>query len=255
MLKVLRFRTARWVATVPETLPVNMEDLRVRELALEVQNRLRTGKANIISRAEYYRIGGEVGMTRKTSQELLDNLELSGGVFIDQDTVYLAPLRLFNEVNKQYGLPPFDPCPALTAKLEELQKEFEIIAAKKALADSDVAKKRLRIWSVVSCLSGLQMCGFAFLTFPSLSGDYCLGWDVIEPISFFIMQAYVVSWFAYFFYTKREHSLMAWDERQFYKMSKRAYEKRSVDIVRWAELKTEIKKLDLKRREFHIPLE
>eukprot|EP01060_Flectonema_neradi_P037246 TRINITY_DN7443_c0_g1_i2.p1 TRINITY_DN7443_c0_g1~~TRINITY_DN7443_c0_g1_i2.p1 ORF type:complete len:298 (+),score=51.90 TRINITY_DN7443_c0_g1_i2:85-894(+) len=239
----------RWCSQqVPESLPLTMGDMRFRSLSLLLQDNLSRMGRTVVTRQEYLTASGDVGLNRREAEKLLTILAESGGVHIqDNETIHLKPMELYDEVNAKLGLPASDPCPEITQKLAVLTKEYNEINSAKERADDEVSKRKLRIWALASAGSAVQMSALAFLTFPSLSGTFCLGWDVIEPISFFIMQGYVVAWFFYFFYTKREHSLTVWDEVYATSMGKKAYARRKVNIVRWGELKAEIAELTAKR--------
>ncbi|KAJ9445366.1 Calcium uniporter protein 6 [Diplonema papillatum] len=246
------FLSLRWCAA-PATLQPSLEDIRVRHLSLDVQDQLRTSKREIFGKRDYYTLCGEVGMTRAEAENLLQQLDQSGAVHVEGDAIHLFPLAVYAKFNEHYGLGEADPCPEVTEALRN--EEFEELSVAKHRADEAIAKQRRRFWAAVSAGSAAQMGAFAYLTFPPLSGSWCFGWDIIEPISFFIMQGYVVLWFLYFFYTGREHTLSAWDERSLLRMSQAEYEKREVDIVRWAELKKQDEELRRRKAAFERKLE
>eukprot|EP00754_Rhynchopus_humris_P006097 Rhum_TRINITY_DN12983_c0_g2::Rhum_TRINITY_DN12983_c0_g2_i2::g.55966::m.55966/K20858/MCU; calcium uniporter protein, mitochondrial len=234
----------------PPTLAPTLGEVQNRKRALRLQDQLLHSGLEIISHDEYLQHSGSVGLTRKDADSVLADLDDSGAVHVSGGAIHLYPSRMLDAVNAKLGLPAADPCPEVTRLLAVLTPEFEALDEAKTKADLEVAQARLRFWSVCAVGTAVQMAGFSYLTFPTLSGEACMGWDDIEPISFFVTQGYICMWFLYFYMTRREHTLVAFDEQRMYKMSLRSYERRKVNIHRWAELRQELADLNGQKQKY-----
>eukprot|EP01080_Neovahlkampfia_damariscottae_P010532 gene10532-3053_t len=125
-------------------------------------------------------------------------------------------------------------------QLEELKEKFHTISLEREKCEEKV-DSRLTRWKIGGCLFlTIQGATLAKMTWI----DY--GWDITEPISYFVMFTVVVWSMAYFSVFKHDYNVI--DILKRFKENKliMEYQKRKFDIIEFEELQNQIENLEKK---------
>lgn len=133
-------------------------------------------------------------MTREESERFLKSLCNAAQIIaISNDTVFLSPRDVTDAVHTEAGLP------CLSRGLPLLVRQQSALTACVEKADecakASVCKavgEQRTFWAAMALLSGAQMTVLAYLTFQ------VYGWDVMEPVCFFVTAVTGLCSFAYF---------------------------------------------------------
>eukprot|EP00388_Colpodella_angusta_P005095 GDKJ01016025.1.p1 GENE.GDKJ01016025.1~~GDKJ01016025.1.p1 ORF type:complete len:192 (-),score=2.31 GDKJ01016025.1:56-631(-) len=130
-------------------------------------------------------------------------LLMEAGCLVDFGSyIHLRPAVLLQQVND------WSVATETNIKLQSLIKEEADLRSNLSDPLRKLSNWRRLVWSVALAFSGLQMCIIAYLTFHE-SG---VGWDVMEPVSYFIGCYTSLLFFCYLLRYRREHSYVGFDK-------------------------------------------
>ncbi|CCW70388.1 unnamed protein product [Phytomonas sp. Hart1] len=126
-------------------------------------------------------------------------LKIGQAVKVGEDLLHFEPEEIINAVHMKAGLPllPLDiPFIAMTKKESNnfVSKRVHTVSEKL----QDIFIHQSNIWAFIALLSGIQMLVLAYLTFV------VYGWDVMEPVCYFIPSATALCIYAYFLYFRKQ---------------------------------------------------
>lgn len=140
-------------------------------------------------------------MTKNEASDYLGALKQSGMVVEVGDFIYADPQSVVDAVHLKVGLPLVS---SLSHDLECSRRTVAQALAAAHEASSPMVRKAVRrekeFWAFTALGSGIQMLVLSYLTFQ------VYGWDVMEPITFFVTTATALCSYAYFLYFRSEHT-------------------------------------------------
>ncbi|KPA78395.1 hypothetical protein ABB37_06505 [Leptomonas pyrrhocoris] len=140
-------------------------------------------------------------MTHREAAEYLDVLKRSKMVVEVGDYVYSDPQNVVDAVHLKGGLPLVS---SVSHDLEDTRRTLALALAESHERSSPKVEKAVRrekeFWAFTALGSGIQMLVLSYLTFQ------VYGWDVMEPITFFVTTTTALCSFAYFLFFRAEHS-------------------------------------------------
>ncbi|AYU78671.1 Protein of unknown function DUF607 [Leishmania donovani] len=146
-------------------------------------------------------------MTDAEAVKYIDTLKRAKMIVEVDDYVYTDVKAVVDAVHLKSGLPLV---PATSKTFENLYHALsESLAAfhRQSLPAAERAVRRQReFWAFTALGSGTQMLVLAYLTFQ------VYGWDVMEPVTFFVTTATALCSYAYFLYFRAEHSYESVDD-------------------------------------------
>ncbi|KAL1490653.1 hypothetical protein ABEB36_013312 [Hypothenemus hampei] len=122
--------------------------------------------------------------------------------------------------------------------LENMRNEIEVVAHKKS---------NWLAWAGLGLMS-VQFGILARLTWWEYS------WDIMEPVTYFVTYGTVMATYAYFVLTKEEYVLTEVRDRQHLKIVHKKAKQVGVDLIRYNQLKDEIRKVEHKLSKLRNPL-
>lgn len=140
-------------------------------------------------------------MTRSEAGDYLTVLKRSKMVVEVGDYVYVDPQNVVDAVHLKGGLP------LVSSLCQDLDNSRRILA--QTIAESNrlsspmvekVVRREKEFWAFTALASGVQMLVLSYLTFQ------VYGWDVMEPVTFFVTTTTALCAYAYFLYFRTEHS-------------------------------------------------
>jgi len=146
-------------------------------------------------------------MSEAEAHDYLDALVRARSVVPVGDHIYTNPKDVIDAVHLKCGLPIV---PLAAPSLEERRKALlgEVTAAMKANMPvlRQVVQKERDLWALTAVGSGAQMLTLSYLTFR------LYGWDVMEPVCFFVTSGTALLSYGYFLYFRSEHSYSSVDD-------------------------------------------
>mmetsp|Transcript_14427 Transcript_14427/g.31051 ORF Transcript_14427/g.31051 Transcript_14427/m.31051 type:complete len:300 (+) Transcript_14427:46-945(+) len=220
---------------------------------LEVEDSKRTEKDAEPSLKDAQAEGGRIASTSNLKTLLLDDLcsahskgdleemEASGTLLTCQDSLdtrvrsaaVVNPESFKASLGKAVGL--FVPS-VVQHELTQLRAELKPFEAGLEVVDRS-AKRNADFLSVLGlALLTAQTGAFIYLTYVMY------GWDIMEPFSYFVGQAILMSAYAYFLFIKRDHSLQEMWQRMWNRRRALLLKRRGIDLAAIERLQREIKK-------------
>lgn len=141
-------------------------------------------------------------MSPEEANNYLFNLQYAGAVTLSElGIVDFTPDQTVNSVLLRTGLPPLATCiPAVEKRKLEIDTLVNKEKDEIMLKIRSVQMWRKRFWGATTLFSATQMFTLSYLTF------IVYGWDVMEPICYFITTATALASCAYFLYFRKTHS-------------------------------------------------
>ncbi|KPI84779.1 hypothetical protein ABL78_6162 [Leptomonas seymouri] len=140
-------------------------------------------------------------MTHGEAIEYLDALKCSKMVVEVGDYIYLDPQCIVDAVHLKAGLPLVS---SVSHDLESARRMLALTLAESNKRTFPAVQKAVRrekeFWALTALGSGIQMLVLSYLTFQ------VYGWDVMEPITFFVTTATALCSYAFFLRFRAEHS-------------------------------------------------
>lgn len=170
---------------------------------------LATLGRNVVSRSQFMQvctasehIPASYQMSSSEAAEFLETLKRAGAVVqVNSNHVYLAPAEVIDAVHLRAGLPRLSrELPKLAADHQRLSSHAAEGVKQNEEKVAAVIAKQKNFWAGAALLSGTQMSILAYLQFQ------VFGWDVMEPITYFITTGTALVMYVYFLYFRREHS-------------------------------------------------
>ncbi|KAK7196752.1 hypothetical protein NESM_000615000 [Novymonas esmeraldas] len=149
----------------------------------------------------------QLRMTSAEAAKYVNTLKRAKMVVEVHGYVYTDVKVIVDAVHLKSGLPLV---PATSKDIEDSYRALEgSLAAFKRLGAPAVeraVRREKEFWATTAVGSGVQMLVLAYLTFQ------VYGWDVMEPVTFFVTAATALCAYAYFLYFRREHSYESVDD-------------------------------------------
>lgn len=162
--------------------------------------RLRRQDAHTVTTQTFENIAKECGVTNIA--EAKAHLCEVGSIVDFQEYVHLRPALLLQQ-QTEWSLDS-----AIADRLDSLLKEEELMRSSLKEPLRRLSNWRRLVWSCALAFSGMQMCVIAYLTFH----EDGVGWDVMEPVSYFIGCYTSLLFFCYLLRYRREHSYVGFDQ-------------------------------------------
>lgn len=154
------------------------------------------------------RIPPSYRMTPTEVEAFLISLERAGAaVRVGEQQVHLRPVEIVDAVHFRAGLPRLScqtPRRAADQKRLAATAEGGLVLYGQRLRQ--VVAKRKKFWAFTAALSGTQMTVLAYLQFQ------VFGWDVMEPVTYFVTTGTALIAYVYFLCFRREHSYKSVDD-------------------------------------------
>lgn len=140
-------------------------------------------------------------MTQDEATRYFDVLKRSKMVVEAGQYIYADPQSAVDAVHLKAGLPLAS---SLRSDLQQSRNELAQSLAESHERTTPIVEKVVRrekeFWALTALGSGIQMLVLSYLTFQ------VYGWDVMEPVTFFVTTATALCSYAYFLYFRKEHS-------------------------------------------------
>eukprot|EP01013_Petalomonas_cantuscygni_P014178 TRINITY_DN2904_c0_g2_i1.p1 TRINITY_DN2904_c0_g2~~TRINITY_DN2904_c0_g2_i1.p1 ORF type:complete len:416 (+),score=53.02 TRINITY_DN2904_c0_g2_i1:179-1426(+) len=141
-----------------------------------------------------------VGFDRPAARAWLDVAADAGLVVIlPQDVVHFRPIEVLSHVNRAVAVPDAVRLD-ISRELEDVQRQLAPLETEKARLDARVRTMNQRMWGCVAFAVGNTAWLLARLVFIDFD------WDVMEPISYFLMQLGAMAATGYFAYYGQEYT-------------------------------------------------
>eukprot|EP01025_Chloroclados_australasicus_P022715 TRINITY_DN2329_c0_g2_i2.p2 TRINITY_DN2329_c0_g2~~TRINITY_DN2329_c0_g2_i2.p2 ORF type:complete len:308 (-),score=20.62 TRINITY_DN2329_c0_g2_i2:880-1731(-) len=178
-------------------------------------------------------------------EEIIRALHKTGTVLVFQDVVFLRPEEVANSIVE--SLP--DTEEEVRSKLQSLEQEIIPLEKRKLQMERSAEFwTQFFIWGGFLLLSA-QFGIFIYYTY------YTYSWDVMEPITYFVGQIFMLLGYLYFLTTKEDFAFQNFQHmlKQFFwgskvkqlKFDQERYNQLSQEIVRWSGL---LRKLKMKTK-------
>jgi hypothetical protein len=140
-------------------------------------------------------------MSRDEAAMYLGVLKRSKMIVEVGDYIYPDPQYVVDAVHLKGGLPLVS---SVSCDLEGYRHTLTQALAESHKVTAPIVEKAVRqgkeFWAFTALGSGIQMLVLSYLTFQ------VYGWDVMEPVTFFVTTATALCSYAYFLYFRAEHS-------------------------------------------------
>ena len=182
----------------------------------------------------------ELGVLPEDCEALLRRLERSGTVMYTDGVVHINPNDLFSKVQGVIGIKEELP---VEKRIRLLEEKLKALDAEKSEVDQRMEANRRKTWARVAAYCGGQMWLFARFTFVDFE------WDIMEPISWLVVQGNAVIFFAFLWRYGVEHSFERFDEVRVSQVLVKTYDAYGFDFESWVNTRNELKALSYQRAE------
>lgn len=198
--------------------------LRIEILSkkLRVRHVLTQCRAASMSRAEFKQICASNEMSSEEATELLVAFHKARVVVSDEDRVYVRPAEIINRIHQHLQVPQLS---LSTAEHINFQRDQNAISQ----VTEATSLWRKRFWSAIAVGSGVQMSVLSYLTFITF------GWDIMEPVCYFVTCTTSIAFYVYFLLFRREQSLQQVDENFLPVILERRCAEAGVNSKKWIE--------------------
>eukprot|EP01063_Lacrimia_lanifica_P024126 TRINITY_DN32089_c0_g1_i1.p2 TRINITY_DN32089_c0_g1~~TRINITY_DN32089_c0_g1_i1.p2 ORF type:complete len:224 (+),score=99.45 TRINITY_DN32089_c0_g1_i1:83-754(+) len=196
---------------------------------------LRRG-AQYVSFEEFHAKCVDAGVADSTA--FLRGLEGTGSVVYKGGVLNLHPEQVFNEITASAGVAA-EECEHYMAR-QALEEKLRPMEEKKAAIDQKAELWRRKIWARTLAYCGFQMALFSRFTFVDFE------WDIMEPVSWLVVQFNAVLFFGWMYRHGVEHTHEMYDAMILKKLSNRLYQHHGFNVARWQKLKSAVDALTAK---------
>ncbi|CAJ1024388.1 Mitochondrial calcium uniporter, putative [Leishmania lindenbergi] len=146
-------------------------------------------------------------MSDAEAVKYIDTLKRAKMVVVVEDYVYTDVKAVIDAVHLKSGLPLVPSTSKRFMCFHHMMSEsLAAFNRECSLAMERAVRREKEFWAFTALVSGIQMLVLAYLTFQ------VYGWDVMEPVTFFVTTATALCSYAYFLCFRTEHSYESVDD-------------------------------------------
>eukprot|EP01129_Flabellula_baltica_P015088 TRINITY_DN745_c0_g1_i1.p1 TRINITY_DN745_c0_g1~~TRINITY_DN745_c0_g1_i1.p1 ORF type:complete len:381 (+),score=87.41 TRINITY_DN745_c0_g1_i1:57-1199(+) len=222
-----------------------INELTQKSYYRKIKTNLQEMDKHHITLDEYYALCAEFGVEKQDAASLLESLNFLGVVLHFSNpqlnnVIFLKPELLINSLKELLNLRVIsNENMNLISRYDEILKEHTELTSLKEEYHSLASRRASQLlWGIFAYLS-LQfgiMCRFVWWEF---------NWDIVEPISYFVTLATLMSGYLFFMITDTEFTYDGLRQHLKNRRLRALYLKRNFDWKRWKELDTELSSLKI----------